>query len=264
MPWRKRASGVISKRSMPERRPVALSILDQLVGLRDPHCAAAALQPVVEQDARDLAALAGAGAVAQHPAAPEAHRVLGIIGCRRDDIEGLIDHPRSGEMAAVGLAGIDDALELGIGQHAVGDDIGRQARSIGRLGRCHRSHRCGLHEPRRMRARIFDANRLQAIGLVQRLGDAAVLGRLPVDSLIGEFGANGLERCCRARPGAWRRCGLGADRDDARSLPNEVGSIDRQARRHVLQDPGEQRGRIRRHARGRWKRLWIRVRAADR
>ena len=238
---------------MPERRPVALGILDQLVGLRDPHGAPAALQPVVEKDAGDLAALAGAGAVAQHPAAPEAHGVLGAIGRGRDDIEGLVDHPRSGEMAAMGLAGIDDALELGIGQQPIGDDVGRQAWPISGLGRRHRSHRRGLHEPRRMRARTFDANRLQAVRLIQRLGEAAVLGRLPVDGLIGQLGAGGLERCRRARRGAWRRCGLGADRDDARSLPNETGSIDRQARRNVLQDPGEQRGRIRRHARGRWK-----------
>ena len=71
-----------------------------LSDLRDPHRAAAALQPVVEQDAGDLAALAGAGAVAQEPAAPEAHGVLGVIVARRgDDVEGLVDGPGSGEMA---------------------------------------------------------------------------------------------------------------------------------------------------------------------
>ena len=42
-----------------------------------------------------------------------------------------------------------------------------------------------------------------------------------------------------------------------RSLPNEAGAVDRQARRNVLQDPGEQRGRIGRHAWRRRKRLWI-------
>jgi hypothetical protein len=76
-----------------ERRPVALGILDQLVGPADPHRPSAAFQPVVQKDAGDLAAFAGAGAVAQHPAAPETHGVLGIIGCRRDEVEGLVDHP---------------------------------------------------------------------------------------------------------------------------------------------------------------------------
>ena len=58
-----------------DRRPVALGVLDQLVGFGDPERAAAALEPVVENDGGDLAALAGAGAVAEEPAAPEAHRV---------------------------------------------------------------------------------------------------------------------------------------------------------------------------------------------
>ena len=71
---------------LAERRPVALGVLDQLVGLGDPHRTAAALEPVVEQDAGDLTALAGAGAVAEKPAAPEADGVLGVLGrgARRD------------------------------------------------------------------------------------------------------------------------------------------------------------------------------------
>ena len=67
---------------LAERRPVALGVLDQLVGLRDPDGAAAALQPIVEDDAGDLAALAGAGAVAEKPAAAEADGVLGIARAR--------------------------------------------------------------------------------------------------------------------------------------------------------------------------------------
>src|SRR5258708_3579346 len=42
------------------RDPVALGILDQLVGLGDPDRPAAAFQPVVKQGRGDLAALAGA------------------------------------------------------------------------------------------------------------------------------------------------------------------------------------------------------------
>ena len=111
---------------LAERRPVALGVLDQLVGFRHPDRAAAALQPIVEQDAGDLAALAGAGAVAQEPAAAEADGVLSVVGRGRDDVEGLVHRPRSGEVAGMGLAGIDDALELGVGQQAVGDDVGRR------------------------------------------------------------------------------------------------------------------------------------------
>src|SRR3546814_3540876 len=68
---------------LPERRPVALSILDELVRLRHPDRAAAAFEPIVQQHTGDLAALAGAGAVAEHPATPEADSGLGIVGRRR-------------------------------------------------------------------------------------------------------------------------------------------------------------------------------------
>ncbi len=100
---------------LPERRPVTLGVVKQFVRLRHPDCTAAAFEPVVEDDARDLAALAGAGAVAEKPAAPETHGVLGLIGRGRDDIEGLVDIPRSGEETRMGLAGIDDAFELRVG-----------------------------------------------------------------------------------------------------------------------------------------------------
>ena len=63
---------------LSECRPVALRVLDELVGFADPDRAASPLQPVVENDARHLAALAGAGAVAEHPAAAEADGILGI------------------------------------------------------------------------------------------------------------------------------------------------------------------------------------------
>src|SRR5262245_64604816 len=115
------------------------------------------MQPVVEQDARNLAAIAGAGAVTQHPATPEAHGVLSTFGRRRDDIEGLIDRPRPREMTAMGLAGIDDTLELGIRKETSGDDPSRQAWPVAGLWRRHRRHRRGLHQAGRMRAGPLDA-----------------------------------------------------------------------------------------------------------
>ena len=63
---------------LTERRPVALGILNQLVGLRYPNGTAAALQPVVEQNAGNLPALAGTGAITEEPAAAEADHRLGI------------------------------------------------------------------------------------------------------------------------------------------------------------------------------------------
>src|SRR3546814_17406286 len=127
---------------LPERRPVALSILDELVRLRHPDRAAAAFEPIVQQHTGDLAALAGAGAVAEHPATTEADSGLGIVGRRRDDVEGLVDGPRPGAEAGMGLAGIDDALELGLRQQAVRDDGGRQKGAI-RDGRASGGERGG-------------------------------------------------------------------------------------------------------------------------
>src|SRR5258707_13304769 len=76
-----------------ERRPVALGVLDQLVGLADPHRAAAALQPVIEQDAGDLTALARAGAISQKPAAPESHGILGFVRRGADEVISLVNGP---------------------------------------------------------------------------------------------------------------------------------------------------------------------------
>jgi hypothetical protein len=50
--------------------------------------------------------------------------VRGILARGGDDIEGGVHRPRSGEMIGVRLAGIDDGLELGVGQQLV--DVGRE------------------------------------------------------------------------------------------------------------------------------------------
>ena len=118
VPCRKRDERRDQQPLHAERRPVALRILDQLVGLADPDRLAAALEPVVEHDAGDLAALAGAGAVAEKPATAEADGAVGVIGRGGDDIEGLVDGPGAGEMFGMGLAGIDDGLELRVGEEA--------------------------------------------------------------------------------------------------------------------------------------------------
>ena len=76
-----------------ERRPVALGVLDQLVGLADPHRTATALQPVIEQDAGDLTALARTSAVAEKPATPELHGIVGIVARRADEVKSIVNGP---------------------------------------------------------------------------------------------------------------------------------------------------------------------------
>ena len=50
---------------LAQRRPIALRVLEQLVGFRDPQRLAAAFEPIVQDHAGNLAALSGAGAVAR-------------------------------------------------------------------------------------------------------------------------------------------------------------------------------------------------------
>ena len=73
-PWRNLPKGMRSASLPPTAAPVAARVFQQLVGGGQPQGPAAAAQPVVEDDGGDLATLAAAGAVAQHPAAPETHR----------------------------------------------------------------------------------------------------------------------------------------------------------------------------------------------
>src|SRR3546814_21156608 len=89
---------------LPERRPVALSILDELVRLRHPDRAAAAFEPIVQQHTGDLAALAGAGAVAEHPATTEADSGLGSDGRPRDAADSIVCGLRTGQGAGLRTA----------------------------------------------------------------------------------------------------------------------------------------------------------------
>ena len=116
-----------------DRGPVALGVLDQFVGFGDPDRAAAALEPVVENDRGDLAALAGAGAVAEEPAAAETHGIRGIGRCGRDEVVGFVDGVGAGEMAGMRFAGIDHALKLRVGQDA-GCESAVAADAAGRRG----------------------------------------------------------------------------------------------------------------------------------
>ncbi len=111
----------------------------------------------------------------------------------------------------MGLAGIDHAFELGVGQHAVRDDIGGQVRPIAWLGRRHRRHRRRLHQLGGVSLRAGNTDRLQSVSFIERLGDVAALDRHPVDGLIGQLNRLRLGRRGRdggrARRNALRPCG---------------------------------------------------------
>ena len=102
-----------------ERRPVALGVLDQLVGLADPDRAAAALEPVVEQDAGDLTALAAP--VPSPRNQPRRKRTAFSASSRAaattSKVSSTVHEP--GEKFGMRLAGIDDAFKLGVRQQAV-------------------------------------------------------------------------------------------------------------------------------------------------
>ena len=149
--------------------PVAARVLQQLVGLREPERLLPAAQAVVEDDGGDLPALAAAGAVAQHPAPAEAHRLRQGLALLGDEggvdlllvavivelaaVDGLplgADAVFRRQVPGMGLARQHDALELGVRQQAVGDDALRQHRPVGRRGMRHGGHGGGLHQRRRM------------------------------------------------------------------------------------------------------------------
>src|SRR5205085_6460768 len=115
--------------------------------------------------------------------------VFCIVACGRHNIKGRIDRPRACKKLGMRLAGIDDALKLGVGQDAIRHDIGRQMWPVRRLRRCDRGHRGGLHEFGRMRMRVRNTDRLQRVFLIKRVGESSAFRRRPLDRLVGEFDA---------------------------------------------------------------------------
>ena len=132
--------------------PIAAGVVDEPRRLADPQGALRAPQPAVEDDGGGLSALAAPGAVAEHPALPEAHGraefdgrvvefgVLPGVG-RTVRARGVGVHPvgahvvgrdpvQGRQQAVVGLAAEGDGLELRIGQQAVLHEGGRQHRPV--------------------------------------------------------------------------------------------------------------------------------------
>ena len=193
-----------------------------------------------------MAALAGAGAVAEKPAAAEADGILGVVRGSRDDIERVIDGPRAGEISAMRCARVDDAFELGVGQQAAGNEVCRQMRPIGRLGWRDRGHGGRLHERCRVILRSRNTDRLKYVSFIKRIRDAPVFRRFPVDGLISELDAR---RFDVLRSGAALRSGVGEQpRAQRLCRDRRGGACDRRghghgrSRRNVARHPVEQCG----------------------
>ncbi len=222
--------------------PVAPGVLQQLVGLREPEGALPPPQPLVEDDGGHLPALAAAGAVAQHPAAPEAHRIgqrlvgvddlavvfrswsgfiVVVIAVGVDALHRLpacADSVLGGEVAFVRLAGEDHALELRVGELSPGHHVLGQHRAVGRHGVRHRRHGARLHQRRRVldRSRDVDAGCLPSCvgsGGLRGPGGTGAGRHRPVRELRDRAPVVGLRlRPMRGGPGALRPGGPGCGR----------------------------------------------------
>ena len=203
LPCRKRLCGHDEQLLLSQGGPVALGVLDQLVGFRYPDRAAAALQPIVEEDAGRLAALPCPGSVAEKPAPPEADGVRMVVACGGDGVEAFIDGPAAGEVPGMGLARIDDAFDLGVGEQALGHDALGEMRPVAGLRGPDRRHGRRLDELGRMRRRALDADGLDAVGLIEAVAELPRCS-LRLDARIGDldhrFGGRGVRRHrCGAR-----------------------------------------------------------------
>ena len=148
-------------RETAEGGPVAAGVLQQLVGLGQPQGSLPAAQPIVQHHGGDLAALARAGAVAEHPAPAEPHRGGKQLALGRDGgrIAGILvraatqhglaaraDAVGRGKMLCMGGAGQRDAFELGVGKQTFGHHAFWQQGPVGRRGMRHRGHGGGLDQ----------------------------------------------------------------------------------------------------------------------
>ncbi|KQV33400.1 hypothetical protein ASE37_17635 [Rhizobium sp. Root268] len=73
---------------LTKRAPITLGIFDQGLGFRDSDVLPAALQLIVENDARGLPILPGSCAIAEKPSTTVSHRAFGFRGEGREIVEG--------------------------------------------------------------------------------------------------------------------------------------------------------------------------------
>ena len=103
-----------------------------------------------------------------------------------------------------------------------------------------------------MGLRTGNTDRLQSVYFIKRIREADTLGRRPLDGLIGQLDALGLgNHCCLLPRGSAREIAAnGTRRGDTAGGRRDEQSGDRATRRHMLGDPGEQCGGVRRDSGG--------------
>ena len=142
--YRACASRSSSPRPPLSRSPESLNPRD---AGRDPDVLLAALEHVLEDEPRELAALAHARAVSQEEAAARARR----------------------EVLVVALAGVGDELELEVAEAALLDDLGPLLGELERVGdgrRRHRRERAVFHRVARVALHALDLDDAGRVGLV--------------------------------------------------------------------------------------------------
>ncbi len=159
-----------------KRGPVALRILDELVGFGNPDSLAASSQPIVENNACRLASFAAAGAVAQEKAFAELHCVRITVLRKSEVIEALVDAITACEHLAMRFACIDDRLKLRVRENAILNKTLRHKRPIGGQRRPDGCHGGRLHELGWMRLCACDCNRLHLVRLIKPVAEFCISG----------------------------------------------------------------------------------------
>ena len=121
-------------------------------------------QPLVHDDAGDLTAFAGAGAVAEE----EPTAAGGAFGVEFDIVRFWVEDVGAGEVIFEALAGIDDGFQLRIGE--IVRCCFRQERTVGRRGRKDGCHGSGFDESSRMFACVFEVHARDAVGNIETIG----------------------------------------------------------------------------------------------
>jgi len=170
-----------------ERGPVALRILDQLVGFADPDRAPVALSQLSSRIPATCRPLPAPVPSPRNQPRRKRTAFSASSGAAATTSNVESTRPGTSEKCRMRFAGIDDALELGVRQNTVYYYIGWQMRSVGRLWRRDGGHGCRLHELGRMRLRTQNADRLQRVSFIKRIGDLAGTRGNPVDRLVGDF-----------------------------------------------------------------------------
>ena len=112
-----------------------MGVKEQLVRFRNPHRLAASAQPVVQNDAGRLTALAAAGAVAKEEPFAELHRCGVIIFGKAQIVQAFVDAVAARKQFGMRFACINDGLDLRVRENARFDQSFRQQGPVGRKRR---------------------------------------------------------------------------------------------------------------------------------